>query len=197
MQRKLFRNHAAGDAVSGVARGIGLLVVGLGVDNERCTAITEYRVAVVAPVDILIKNMEMRFAVRTRGEVGVVAGVVALRILQSMFLSVRIEMRPGRLEVGGVAFRILMKMDGMLAGRQILKIEIHFHSFSTGPHNRRANGFALGVLELNHNFGRTGGGERDHEQSEREQVSDFHGGIIAKTGGGLRAFRCGAECGAM
>ena len=33
--RELFRDHAAGYAVSGIARGIGLVVVGFGVDNDR------------------------------------------------------------------------------------------------------------------------------------------------------------------
>jgi hypothetical protein len=35
---------------------------------------------------------------------------------------------------------------------------------------------------LNHDLGRTSRGECDHEQNEREQVSGFHEGIIAKPG---------------
>jgi len=37
----LLFNYAAGDAVAGVACGIGLLVVGLGVHYECCSAVAE------------------------------------------------------------------------------------------------------------------------------------------------------------
>jgi hypothetical protein len=99
----------------------------------------------------------MGLAVRAHGEVGIVTGVVALRTLQSMFLSVRIEMRPSRLEVRGVALRVLVKVDAMFAGRQILKIKLHAYCPGPGfPENRCADTVALGVLELNHSLGRTG-----------------------------------------
>ena len=42
------RNYAAGDAVAGIPRGIGLLVVSFRVDYERRAAIAEERMAVGA-----------------------------------------------------------------------------------------------------------------------------------------------------
>src|SRR5713226_2323471 len=141
---------------------------------------------VAAERDILTHGTEMCLAVRANREVGVVTGVMAFRIFQSMLLSVRVEMRPRRLEVGGVALRVLMKVDGMFAGGQILEIEFHPYSRSGFPQNRGAHNLALGVLELNQNLGRTRRCERDHEQSEREQASGFHGEIITR-GSALRA----------
>src|SRR5713101_6896971 len=77
---------------------------------------------VAAERDILTHGTEMCLAVRANREVGVVTGVMAFRIFQSMLLSVRVEMRPRRLEVGGVALRVLMKVDGMFAGGRFSKL---------------------------------------------------------------------------
>src|SRR6266404_1020677 len=88
--QRLLRNCAAGDAVAGVARGVGLLVVGLRVDHKRCSAVAEERMAVLAERHVFILCFEMRFAIRPHGEVGVVAGMVALGILQSMLLAIAI-----------------------------------------------------------------------------------------------------------
>jgi len=172
----LLRNHTAGNAVAGIARGIGFLVVGLGVDYEGCASVAEQRMAVAAERDVLILPLEMSFAVRAHREVGVVASVVTFRILQSMLLPVGIEVASRGLEVRGVALRVLMKVDSMFAGRQI--VEIHFHPNARGefPQNRGAHNLALGIFQLNQNLGRTGRRERDHEQCEREQASGFNGG---------------------
>ncbi len=73
--------------------------------------------AVFAERHVFILCFEMRFAVRAHGEVGVVAGMVAFGILQSMLLAIRIEVGSRGLEVRGIALRVLMKVDGMISGR--------------------------------------------------------------------------------
>src|SRR6266404_9933071 len=115
--QRLLLNYAAGDAVAGVARGVGLLVVGLRVDHKRCSAVAEQRMAVFAERHVFILCFEMRFAIRPHGEVGVVASMVALGILQSMLLAIGIEVGSRGLEVRGIALRVLMKVDGMNSGR--------------------------------------------------------------------------------
>src|SRR5450631_200734 len=137
--------------------------------------------AVAAERDIFIFRLEMCFAVRAHREVGVVAGVMTFRILQSVFPGIGIEVASGGLEVGGFALRVLMKVDGVFTGRQILDIDFHPDPRGRFPQNRAAHDLALSILELNQHLGRTSRYERDHEQYEREQASGFHGWIIAKT----------------
>ena len=73
------------------------------------------------------------FAVCADREIGIVAVVVALGILQSMLLAIGIEMGSRGLEVRGIALRVLMKVDGMYARRQILEIDLHSDSGAGFP----------------------------------------------------------------
>jgi len=164
-------DHAAGNSIARVAGGVGLLVVSLCVNDEGCASVTEQRMAVgtevdVFEVDIFIVPLEMGFAIGVRCEVGIVAGVVAFRIIQSMLFSVGIEMRPGGLEVRSIATRVLMEVDGMFAGREIHQVDFQPYSGRMGPKNCGAHGVALGIFELNYNFSGAGGGERHQKQCD-------------------------------
>src|SRR3982074_350700 len=117
--------------------------------------------AVFAERDVFILSFEMRFAVRADREVGIVAVVVAFGILQPMLLAIGIEMRSRGLEVRSIALRVLMKVDGMYAGGQILEIEFHSDSWAGFRQNRGTHSLALGILKVNHSLGRTGGCECD------------------------------------
>ena len=149
----LLRNHAAGDAVACVAGRIGFLIVGFGVDYKRGASVTEERMAVAAEVDIFVLALEMRFAIGGYGKVWTVSGVVAFRILQAMLLVVGIEMASCGFEVGGVALRVLMEVDGMFAGRQVLEVDLHFYSRSGFLNRSGAHNLSSSVLELNHGLG--------------------------------------------
>ena len=63
-------------------------------------------------------------------------------------------MRPGRFEVGTVALRVLVKMDAMFAGREILEVEFHPSPGAGFRQNRGAYSFTLGIFELNDGFRR-------------------------------------------
>src|SRR5208282_4392458 len=152
----LLRNRAAGDAVASVSRRVRLLVVSLGVHHDGRASVAIQRMAVAAEVDVFIFPLEMRFAVRPHREVGAIAGVVAFRILQSMLLPIGIEMPARGLEVRSLALRILMKVYGMFAGRQILEIDFHPDPRTRFPQNRGPHNLALSVLELNQSLGGTG-----------------------------------------
>ena len=75
----------------------------------------------------------MGCAVWVDGKVGIIPGVVAFRILQSMLLVFGVEMASRGLEVWGVALRVLMKMDGVYAGRKVLDVDFHLDSRSRRP----------------------------------------------------------------
>jgi len=122
--RKLLRDYAAGDAVAGVAGGIGLHVVGFGVDDDRGAAVAEEGMRAVAESYVFVLQGRVGFAFHVDGEVQHVAGVVAFGIIESVLLAIGIEMRAGGFEVGRIALRVLVEVDGVLAGRQVVKMKL-------------------------------------------------------------------------
>jgi len=65
-------------------------------------------------------------------------------------------MRAGGFKVGAIALRVLMKMDGVLAGRKIMKVKLEADARTVGHDDDRAYIFALSVLEVNFSFGCAG-----------------------------------------
>src|SRR5580698_2903335 len=120
----LLCDHAAGYAVAGVAGGIGLHVVGFGVDDDRGPAVAEERVRALAESYVFILKSSVGFTFHVDGEVLHVTGVVAIGIIEAVLLSVGIEMRAGGLEIGSVALGTLMKMEGVLARRKSVKLKL-------------------------------------------------------------------------
>ena len=113
----LFLDNAARDTWAGIARGIRLHVVGLAMHHEGGSAIAEQRMRVVPEIDAPVGDGRSGAALGIRGEVQHVARVMTLRVFEPMFLAIRIEVAPRRLEVGPFAFRNLMEVDGVLSGR--------------------------------------------------------------------------------
>ncbi len=68
--QRLLCNHAAGDAVAGIARGVGLLVVSLGVHHDCGASVAVQGMSVAAERDVFIHSTEMCLAVRANREVG-------------------------------------------------------------------------------------------------------------------------------
>ncbi len=120
----LFYYHSTGDAVTGVSSRIGFHVVGLGMDNECRSPIGENGVVVLLPIHISVGRLRFRFAVSVHGEVLHVAGVMAVRIIKPVLLVVRIEMGTRRLEIRWITPCILVNVDGMLSGWQIMHVEL-------------------------------------------------------------------------
>lgn len=147
--RILLCDYATGYAVAGVSRRIGFLVIGFGVDYKRCASVAEYGVAALAPGHVFIFPLEMRFAVRVNREVGIVSGVVAFGIFQSMLFAIGIEMRACGLKVRRLTLCVLMKMDSVFAGRQILDVDFDADAWAGLPENCAARYLALSILELN------------------------------------------------
>ena len=53
----LFRDRAAGDPVSGIARRVRLQIIGLRVNYQRGAAIAEHRMIVAAQINVLVRHV--------------------------------------------------------------------------------------------------------------------------------------------
>src|ERR1035441_5001444 len=129
-------------------------------------------------IDILTRGLEFCLAIRAHGEVGMVSGVVTFRIFQAVLLAIGIEMRSRRFEVRSFALGVLMKVNGVVAGRQILQIDIHFHPTRLlFRQSDSAYALALSVIEVNHSLGQARGGESSQSQRESKSKREgvFHG----------------------
>ena len=85
--------------------------------------------------DVLIFQMNFGLALGVDGEVLHIASVVAVGIVETVLLALRIEMSAGRFEVRPLALRDLVEMDGMLSGREVVQME--FESRRPIPDPRR------------------------------------------------------------
>lgn len=176
----LFGDDAAGDAVTGVSGGIGLHVVGLGVDNKRRSAVAENGVAVSSPIHIFVDDLRLGLAIGIHSEILHIAGVMTLGILKSVLLVVRVEMGAGRLEIWGIALCILVDVNGMLSRRQIVQGELDHHALAL-VQERRTYALALGILQFDCNFGgaRQGESAKSQEQNGDNERVSFHAGYYS------------------
>src|SRR5580658_1851734 len=74
---ELLCDFSAGYAVAGVARGIGFVIVGFGVDDDRGAAVAEQRVGAIAEGYVVVLELQIGFAVRVDREILHVTGVMA------------------------------------------------------------------------------------------------------------------------
>jgi hypothetical protein len=125
---RLFRDDAAGDTVPSVSCRVGLHIIRFGVNHQCRAAIAEQGVAVVAQGYILVYDLHVSSAFGVYREVVHVAGMVAFGILQAMLLSIRIEMRSRRLEVGRIALRLRMEVESVHSRWQVMESRLYDHS---------------------------------------------------------------------
>ena len=105
--------------------------------NNQCrSAIAENGVAVISPIHVFVHDLCLRLALCVNGDILHVAGVVAFGILQSVLFIIGIEMRAGRLEIGWIALRILVDVDGMFSRWQIVQVELDHHALFPLIHKR-------------------------------------------------------------
>ena len=123
----LFCDHATSNAIARVSGGVGFHVVSFGVNHQRSSTVAENGVVVIPPIHVFVDDLRFRSAVCVHGEIWHIPGVMALGIFQSMLFVVRIEMCTGGFEVRWITLRILVDMDGMLAWRQIVQVELDHH----------------------------------------------------------------------
>src|SRR6266849_5150240 len=83
---RLLRDDTAGDAAAAVAGGIGLVVVGIGVHDERGRLVAEHRVGAGAERDGLRGDVEAALPRGRHHQVGQVARVRARRVHATVLL---------------------------------------------------------------------------------------------------------------
>lgn len=142
-----FGNYAAGYAGGRSAAG------GYGVDDDGGAAVAEDRVIIGAERDVWRDCGDLGSAVRGNNQrkirnvssrmaaVGVVFGV---------------EVRARGFEIGWIAFRILMDVNGMFAGRKIFDAQRDFYAGGSGSQNSGAHALSLRIDQI-HGDGFGGG----------------------------------------
>ena len=146
---KLLRYHSAGNAIARVSRRISLHVILFGMNDHRRSTVTEKRMVVTAQVNVPVDDAQLGFAIGLSSKVGHVASVMAVIALEAMMFAVRIEMGASRLEVGRITLRVLMKVDGVDARRQVLEVEAELYARSSRLDADRAHALSLGVFQIN------------------------------------------------
>lgn len=91
--------------------------------------------------------------------------MVAIGTVEAVLLAPGIEMSAGGFEVRGIALGILVKVDGVLAGRQVVKVKLEADSGFFIPQHDCANGFALRIFEFDFCFGGCGECDRYGQES--------------------------------
>src|SRR5262249_47717954 len=142
-------------------------------------------------VQISIKNRVVRRAILIDLEVLHIAKMVAFRILQAVLLACGIEVRSRRLEVGPLALRHLMNVDGMLAGRQIPHIKLDTRRLTgesgwlaSEGDRCRTHVMTFGVLEANFNRRSVIGEQRESGTNDQgNQGKLFHSSKIVTPSG--------------
>ncbi len=141
-------DHAAGDAVAGIAGGVGYIVVLAGVDHERGAGLLKQRARLVlGERDVLVDDGHLELAARRHDEVRHVAGVVAVGGVQTVLLLRRVEVRTGRGE-GRLALADGVDVEGVLARREPGHGQSDPHARAGFGEDGFADLLAIGGLEL-------------------------------------------------
>jgi hypothetical protein len=119
-------DDAAGDAISGVARGVGLHVIGLFVDDDGGASVGEDAVR-RGGVEGEIVDLKGGLADVAFADLDVlrqVAGVVTQGVKGAVLLVLRIEVAARGLEVGSIAEGFGVDVDGVFAYGEIFEVEL-------------------------------------------------------------------------
>ncbi len=114
-QRTLFNNYTAGNTRSSIAGGIGLVIVGVGVDDEGRTLRLKKGVRSITQRDPRDDYLDLRLALGVHGQVLQVARVVPLRVLPAVLLAFGIEVAARALEVRRFALAHRVDVEAMHA----------------------------------------------------------------------------------
>src|SRR6267154_4365152 len=142
-----FADHAAGDA----RRGSGGRSSRYSVNHDRGSAVTENGVLV---------RTQRNVGRNDRGVPGSISGNDQRKIRDISGRHTRmvamtrssVEVRPRGLEVRRLALGVLMNMQGMLARRQTLHIELDFYAVRSFAQQRGAHALALCVFDFHRNW---------------------------------------------
>jgi len=93
----LLLDRAAGDAIAGVARGVGHEIVGLGMDDQRRSAVVEERIGAVPEGDAVGEESRPGVAVLAHREIHQIAevGMGILCVVDAVMSARRVEVAAG------------------------------------------------------------------------------------------------------
>ena len=112
----LVNDHSTGNPSSAVTRGISLLVVRVGVDNQR-RAIGVEQLFTLWPIgQEVIRRVQISCAVLCHNQQGQVASMGTIGILQAMFLRIGVVVPSCAGEIRRVALPNVMDVDTVRAG---------------------------------------------------------------------------------
>lgn len=141
-------HDTTGNAVTGVARRVGLIIIGASMHNKGCAALLEQG-GVWAPFqrDRSVQNLDGESAAVRHVQVRHVTRMRSFRSAQAVFPALRIEMAFSRGE-GRLAPAYSVHMKGVRARRDAAQIDSKQHPVRRLREFDRADAFALVVLEL-------------------------------------------------
>lgn len=165
---------AAGDAGPGVPRGIADVIIRMGVNHQGGPAFLEKGVLPRLQGDLGRHRLQGAPAVRFHHDVGQVPGVGAGGTLAAVFLAHGIEMAAGAGKIRGRAHPLLMNMESVGAGRQVLHVHDNLHPLG----GLRQGGFPhlLPLAVHQHGIGREGRAVAapDHAHHDQGHCRDHH-----------------------
>lgn len=108
---------------------------------------------------------------------------MAFGILQSVLFAVRVEVWASGFEIGRIALGVLVDVDAVFAGREVVKPELEAYARSLRRHDDRAYGFTLRVLEFDYGFGGAGkrGEGQDCGEGDEGESKMFHAGDYSES----------------
>src|SRR5438046_7144892 len=110
-------NDAAGDAGSGISRGVGLVIVRVGVNHERSASRVEERIRARRERHVTRSDGDVILAASEELNVRQVACVCALWVRGAVLFHSRVEMAAGAGEVRRVALADGVNVQRVGAGR--------------------------------------------------------------------------------
>src|SRR5580693_2073452 len=143
-----FLNYAAGDARAGISCWVGFVIVGAGVNDDRCAAGLEERSGAVAERDVRVQQRRSAVAVGANFQIQKITVVRAVRIVLAVFFSRWIEVAARCLEIGALAFSHCVDVDAVRAGRELVHVHINAYAARGWGKCGRANFLAGGVDDV-------------------------------------------------
>src|SRR5215813_3957278 len=160
-------DRTAGDAVSRVSRRICLHVVRFGMNYEGCSTIAENRVTVTSQIGVRISHCGSCGSICLHRKVRHVTRVRPFGVVESVLLSLWIEMTSSRFEVGRFTLRGLMNVNRVLARRQILQIQLDIQALLAWLQSGRSNALAFGIFQFD-----SGTRRKQRKRAPQQRSSD-------------------------
>ena len=117
-------------------------------DHQRGSSVGEHRVRAFSQRHIGVSDGHLGFAGVVNDDVLHITSVRTFRIVEPVLPALWVEMRTGRLEVRGITFRILMKMDGVLSGRYAVQVELDLNSLARALDGGAADSSSARVFDV-------------------------------------------------